>query len=124
MKTTMKPAIVLAALLLAGCAEFASDAKRVTYDDGVKYIDENHEVRRAYRAQKEELLAEILDLYVDCMRGNCDEAQVEAAEGWMQKGLALLAENYRELATIEAMRAGIEDFGEFKRLINEVREGE
>lgn len=106
-------AIVLV-LLLGGCTMVVGDAQRLAYEDGVRYIEENHQVRRDYRAAKEALVAAMVSHYQRCIAIHLEGNDTGKAEGCFDRGMRLLDDHYRDLATIEALRAGIDDFGEFK----------
>ena len=111
-----KPIIgLLVALLLSGCADLAVDAKRVTVDDGVKYIDQNHERRRAIRQMKYSIEDEIVARWLDRARIAVQSGDVDGAKVYFEEAYKVLHAAYPSLATVELMREGIYDYGEFRR---------
>ena len=105
--------------VLAGCAGELADARGVTYGDALSYIRENHQARVDYRAKKEVVIAAQYNAYLTAATLAWSEDEFEKAEAMWDKALALLEENYRDLATIEALRKGIDDFGEFRRQVED-----
>ncbi len=114
-------AVVLLALLLAGCGGVPAAAVRVTYGDAVRFTDENHQVRRNYRATKETIIAEMVQAYRNCATVAVSEGDFDKAEVCWAQALQLLGANYRDLATIEAVREGLANYGAFKRAIEDAK---
>ena len=104
--------------MLGGCSAY-QDAERIYYQDAVKYVEENHEIRREYRARKEALLSQQFAAYQARAITAWESDDEQQAEAYWEKALALLADHYRELATLEAVRGVIDAAIEFKDILGE-----
>ena len=102
---------------LVGCASVVGDLKGVAYDDALSYVRENHDIRKDYRAKKEAVIDARYQAYLNAAAVALNTQDVGTAEAMWDKAISVLADNYRDLATIEAIRKGIDDFAGFRRAI-------
>ena len=105
---------------LSGCtADDLIEAKRLTVDDGISYVDENHEWRRTVREMRRGLVMATYQMYLTQSQGAVAQGNFEEAEAFIGQADGVLRRAYPSFATIELIREGIDDFGEFRDLLKD-----
>ena len=111
----------LAAFLLAGCtvADVAT-ARRITVDDGARYIEENHERRRQIRATQDRLRDRAVDmLQIQATMAAQAGDWEQALKFWTAAG-DILRNAYPSLATIELLKEGAEGINELRHVFKDL----
>ena len=108
-------------LALAGCT--AGDAltlRKLTVDDGAKYVEENHDWRREIRSLQRQIVRDTVIIKgAQCQGLLLQNNNPDEAIACLNTVDMILARAYPHLATIEAIKAGAEAVRELRRVFSE-----